>query len=82
MTEAEEERIRSDERARILGLVQARVERFVDLGRARDAERWRAFREWLRGSTKEKGRQITPPAPFAPYVNTQADDIGFRWPRL
>lgn len=71
MTEAEEESIRSDERARILALVQARVDRFTDLGRARDADRWRAFRGWLRDSTKEKGRQITLPAPFAPYVNTQ-----------
>lgn len=48
MTEREEMAIRTDEHARIRGAVQAKVRRLLDLGRARDADHWRAFAEWLR----------------------------------
>lgn len=38
----------ADEHERLRGLVQRMVDRHVELGRARDADRWRAFNEWLR----------------------------------
>jgi hypothetical protein len=38
----------SDEHARLRALAQLMVDRHVELGRARDADRWRAFNEWLR----------------------------------
>ena len=37
-----------DEHARLRALAQRMVDRHVEIGRARDADRWRAFNEWLR----------------------------------
>jgi hypothetical protein len=38
------------EHARLLNEARAMVARHVDLGRARDADRWRAFARWLKAT--------------------------------
>jgi hypothetical protein len=54
-----EDDIRVDEHARIRALVQEKARRLAELGRSRDADRWRAFSTWLRtdgAPPKEKSR--------------------------
>ena len=42
-----------DEHARLVALARKMVSRHAELGRARDADRWRAFVNWLRKQREE-----------------------------